>query len=195
MLFCYSVQIHESNSNCESEGTLNLVHSSIPLSFCHKNFNLIHNFWTLRGRAFIFDIHIPCSSFLLFRPFLFYFLTLTVTFDKLLNISENFNICYNLWTIEDRAFIFHMFIPSRLVMMPLCSNQNFWHWPWPLTYIYIWNFKTRHSFGTIRGRVFKFRMYIFLWRGLPVHTRMFDFLTLTFTLLIIIPVLKKVNSL
>ena len=36
------------------------THSSVPLSVCHKNFNLAHIFWSINDRALIFGMHDPC---------------------------------------------------------------------------------------------------------------------------------------
>ena len=33
-----------------------------PLTYISKNFNLCHSFWTIRGRAFIFHVYIPCDE-------------------------------------------------------------------------------------------------------------------------------------
>ena len=45
----------------ESVGTLNLIRPSVPLSVCHKNFNIAHIFWSINDRALIFGKHDPCD--------------------------------------------------------------------------------------------------------------------------------------
>ena len=54
----------------ESVGTLNLIRlpvrpslrPSVPLSVCHKNFNLGHNFCTITGRALILGMCVLCEK-------------------------------------------------------------------------------------------------------------------------------------
>ena len=37
------------------------VRLSVPLSVCHKKFNLAHIFWSVNDRALIFGMHDPCD--------------------------------------------------------------------------------------------------------------------------------------
>ena len=46
-----------------------------------------------------------------------------------------FNICHNIRTIRDRAFIFHMYIPCDEAFPFIPKLLTLWPWPWPLTYI------------------------------------------------------------
>ena len=42
-------------------GTLKLIHPSVRLSVCHKNFYLAH-IWSINNRALIFGMHDPCEK-------------------------------------------------------------------------------------------------------------------------------------
>ena len=94
-----------------------------------KNFNLGHSFLTRRGRAFIFHTYIPCDKTFPWIQKKIDLVTLTLTFDLLL---ENFNLGHSFLTRRGRAFIFHTFIP--------CDKTFPWVptfftlWPWHLTY-------------------------------------------------------------
>ena len=46
----------------ESAGKLNLIRPSVPLSVCHKNFNLGHYFCTITDKAFILGMCVPCDK-------------------------------------------------------------------------------------------------------------------------------------
>ena len=61
-----------------------------PLILYPESFNLANNFWTIRHRAVIFHMYVPCDKTF---PLVPNYLTLTVTFDLYL---ENFNFAYNL---------------------------------------------------------------------------------------------------
>ena len=67
-----------------------------------KNYNLGHNFQTIKDRAFIFHMRIPGTID-------FDLVTLTLKFDLLL---KNFNLGRNFQTRSDRAFILHVCIPD-----------------------------------------------------------------------------------
>ena len=62
-----------------------------------KNFNSVHNFLTIRDRAFIFGMCVPYDKTFLIVPLNFDHMTLTVTFDLHL---ENFNSTHNFLTIR-----------------------------------------------------------------------------------------------
>ena len=84
---------------------LTLWPSPLTFDLHFTNFNLDHNFWTVRDRAFIFHM---CTPYDKTFPSVPNVLTLTVTFDL---HFKNFNLDHNFWTVRDRAFIFHMCIP------------------------------------------------------------------------------------
>ena len=69
--------LSQKRGDIESHLTVRL---SVRLPVCHKNLNLIHNFWTIGCRAFIIHMYIPCDVAFLFIP-VFDLVTLTVTFD------------------------------------------------------------------------------------------------------------------
>ena len=106
----------------ESERTLNLIRLSVGLSVRHENFNLSHNFWTIRGTVGLW--YFTCT-FLMMRPFHPYPNFWPCDLDRHLWPSYlKFNICYNFCTIRGRAFIF--FVCTFLMMRPFCSYPNFW---------------------------------------------------------------------
>ena len=118
-----------------------LVMLTLKFDLLFKNFNLGHNLWTIRDRAVIFHMCIPCDNtfhiipcvFLVtipFTPYSYLIFHLCIPCDKLEDLShdtiifdlvmltlkfdllfKNFNLGHNLWTIRDRAVIFHMCIP------------------------------------------------------------------------------------
>ena len=73
-----------------------------------KNFNLGHNFWTIRGRALIFHMCIPCDKTFPLMPT---FLNLWPRPWPLTTVAKNLNLDHYFGTITDRVFIFHMCIP------------------------------------------------------------------------------------
>ena len=127
-----------------------------------KNFNLDHIFWTVRYRAFIFHMCIPCDKTLPWVPYLFELMTLTVTFGL---HYKNFNL-HHFWTVTDRAFIFHMCVPCDKTFPSVPNILTVW----TLTYIlnlvtltfdlYFENFNIDHNFWTIRERSFVFNMCV-----------------------------------
>ena len=66
------------------------------------------NFLTIRGRAFIFYMYIPCDKTFPWVPKMFDLVTLTLKFDLL---SKNFNLGHSSPTRGGRAFILHLYIP------------------------------------------------------------------------------------
>ena len=57
--------------------TLKLIHLSVRQSVRHKNFNLVHIFWSINDRALIFGMHDPCA-----KPFQFAACFVTLTYFK-----------------------------------------------------------------------------------------------------------------
>ena len=52
-----------------------------PLTHISEKFNIYLHFWTIRGRAFIFNMYIPCDEAFPFIPKFFTCVTSTMTFD------------------------------------------------------------------------------------------------------------------
>ena len=116
-----------------------LDHVTLTLTFdlLFKNFNLGHNFWTVRARPFILHMYIHSGKTF---PFDTKFLTLwplTLTFALLL---KNFNHCHNFLTVRARAFVFHMYIPLDKTFQ---LEPKIWTlWPLTLTFELLFkNFK------------------------------------------------------
>ena len=74
---------------------------TFTMTFDLHIWNIRHNFWTICGRTFIFQISCDEAYQKIWHS----------DFDRHLYMSENFNICPNLLTIRGRAFIFNMYIP------------------------------------------------------------------------------------
>ena len=106
---------------------------TFDLHTCISKFNICHNFWTIRGRGFIFHIYIPCDEDFPLLPKL---KTLWPSPWPLTHISENFNICHNFWTISGRTLIFHMHIRCDEAFL-LIPKVTFRPWPWPFTYLIV----------------------------------------------------------
>ena len=48
-------------------------------------------------------------------------------------VSENFSICHNFWTVQDRAFRHILHTCAFLIMRPFCSYLHIWYCnQWPL---------------------------------------------------------------
>ena len=115
----------------ESEGTLNLIRLSVCPSVCHKNFNLSHNFWTIKDRAFIFHICIPYEETC---PFIQQILTLWPWPWPLTYILVSENLTYVI-TFEPLEVAVYYFICTFLVKSPFRSYQNCWPHDLWLTYL------------------------------------------------------------
>ena len=115
---------------------LSVILHSVILSFCPPlwNFNLANNFWTVRARALIFHMNIPCDKTFPWVPLFF---TLWPWPWSLTHFLKNFNLANNFWTVSARALIFHMSIPSGYdlsmgtiifdtVILTLEFNPFFW---------------------------------------------------------------------
>ena len=90
----------------ESVGTLNLIRPSVPLSVCHKNFNLGHNFCTITDRALIFGMCVTCDNTFPVVPYRDLDGDLWPTCLSVCH--KNFNLGHNFCTITDRALILGM---------------------------------------------------------------------------------------
>ena len=56
---CYNWGVIFLSQPSRKQGTLKLIHPSVPLSVCHKNFNLAHIFCSINDRALIIGMHDP----------------------------------------------------------------------------------------------------------------------------------------
>ena len=98
-----------------------------------KKLNLGHNFWTIRDRALILHMCIPCGKTFpsvqkIWTPWPW-----PLPFDILL---KNFNLGHNLWTETDMAFILYMCIPCDKTFLFIPKLLTLWPWPWRLTYFW-----------------------------------------------------------
>ena len=110
-----------------------------------KNFNIGHNCFVLRDRAFIFGMYVPLVMTRLFQcHHLFEHVTLTLTFDLLL---INFIISHNFLILRDKAFIFGKCVPYDKAFQTVTQSFNVWPWPWSLTYFLcrLWSIATNRD--------------------------------------------------
>ena len=118
-----------------------------------KNFNLGHNIWTVRDRAFIFHMCIPCDKNFHIIP---YFYTpppppppqvcgyigitmsvcLSVRLSIRLSVESKLNLDHNFLTKGDRALILHKYIPCDMTFLSIPKFLTSWPWPWLLTYFW-----------------------------------------------------------
>ena len=127
-----------------------------------QGFHISHVYFLgqdLSHLAKIFDLHV---------------VALTLMFDLLF---KNFNLGHKLWTVSDRALIFHMCIPCDKtfhIIPSLLTNVTL-----TLKFdILFKNFNLGHKLWTVRDRAFRFQVYS-LWQDLSHNTIMFDLVTLT----------------
>ena len=108
---------------------------------------------------------------------IFYLVTLTLKFDLLL---KNFNLGHNLWTVRDRALIFHMCIPSLWQDLSQSHHTIFFDLvTLTLKFDLIFkNFNLGHNMNHERQGFHISHIYS-LWQDLSHHTIIFDLVTLT----------------
>ena len=126
-----------------SVGTKIIDHLTVTFDLHFENFNLAHNFWTVRGRDFIFHMCIPCDKTFPLVPNL---LTAwpSVTFDLHFDLSicikffdfvtmtgflptyENLILDHNFFTVKGRAYIFHMCSPCDMTFLSVPKNYPFY---------------------------------------------------------------------
>ena len=109
-------------------------HSSVRPSVCHKNFHLIHIFFNIRGRVFIFLIYIHCD--------------VAFVHSKLYHL---FNFEHDLWLTYLKILTFAITFIGFLYFTctrPFRPCQNVWPLPWLLTYISE-NYNICHRVGLV----------------------------------------------
>ena len=130
-------------------------HSSVCPSVCHKNLNLSHNFWTIRGRAFIFHVYIPYDEAF---PFIPTFFTVWPWPWPLTYISENLTYAVTFEPFKVGFHIAHVY-SSWWGFSVYTKILTWWPWLWPLTYISEIS-QICLNCWTIKGRELIFHMYI-----------------------------------
>ena len=105
--------------------------------------------------------------FLVIRPFLgyhYFFDTVTLTLG-LSDISENFNLADNIWTVSDRTLIFHMSIPCDKIFLLVLNLLTmifyqfwYWHYSWKNKILKLpycaWSFLVTRSFYWYKKKLF-----------------------------------------
>ena len=83
-----------------------------PLIYISKNLSFCHNFWTIRGRAFIIHTCIPCDETCPFKPSF-------CSAEAKRHIRITWSVCHALLLLAPHVFV----------------GSCWTYWPWPLTYI------------------------------------------------------------
>ena len=94
------------------------VKSHVTFDLLLKNFQIGHNFFILRDRAFIFGM---CVHYDNTFPAVHEHVTFTVTFDLLL---QNFVISHNFLILRDRAFIFGKCVPFDKAFLMITNFER-----------------------------------------------------------------------
>lgn len=92
------------------------------------NFNLCHNFWTIRDRDFIFSMHTPLIKYFQMTS---RSMTLWPWLWHMLKIAFS-TVCHNFWSIGDRDFIFGMHTPPIKSFQTTARSMILWPWLWPI---------------------------------------------------------------
>ena len=112
-----------------------LVTLTLKFDLLLTNFNLGHNLWTVRGRAFIFHMCIPCDKTFHTTP-LFWpsdlELELWITYTECcyLNLVAFRRTSLSLF----RCYILGLCVPYIKTFLVVAQVLITWPWSWPLTY-------------------------------------------------------------